>query len=171
MSSDLKTWPNTQRVLEEDYIREKKKRGGCSKILLPWAAKPNTIFVLGGILQRTWGVFAGATASVIYQVRAANWAVCQSLLLWLITSAAPKCDSRAESGIFTGGKKRNETDIWIPDWGMVKNRHNHTCGLSEMLIESCKWINFSCPQRARARIIMSGCEVNVTKWELVWSHV
>lgn len=71
MSSDLKTWPNTQRVLEEDYIRGEKKGGGF-ETSVALSCKPNTIFVLGGILQRTWGVLAGATASVIYQVRAAN---------------------------------------------------------------------------------------------------
>lgn len=54
----------THRVLKENYIREE---GLETSVAL--RATPNAIAALGGILQSGLG---GATACVIYQVRAAN---------------------------------------------------------------------------------------------------
>lgn len=105
-------------------------------------------------------VLVGTTACVIYQVRAANLAACQRSLLWLITRTAHRAIAEQKVGFSQGKKKekRNETDIWIPDWGMVKRGHNHTCGLSEMLIRVASELDF----------LSTNCGARVTRemWEL-----
>lgn len=132
---DLKTLPNTQKIKGHFYWRTTVK---------------NFFFSLEDEIQKNhrirWNsqednsVRGAATACVIYQVRAANWAVCQSQPLWLIAGAASSAIADQKVGFSLG--KRNETDIWIPDWAMVEARHNHTCGLSEMLIEVSSALSF-----------------------------
>lgn len=92
---------------------------------------------------------AAATPIVIYQVRAANWAVCQSLPLWLIVGPAWWRDSTAEVGFFSAQEKWNETDIGTPDWRMVKRRRNHPCGSSEILIEVASLLNWTAKKKLR----------------------
>lgn len=56
------------------------------------------------------GVWGAATACVIYQVRAANWAVCQSRPLWLIATTASSAIAGQKVGF--SSEKREMKQIY-----------------------------------------------------------